>query len=234
MDAMDNIVSNNLKEEMKLFTVKTTFIAHGTTEIEVVYTNDISQVEETLEILKRKQLKQEYDKEFMGLDFEYTNAEKDKHEVAVVQLCVDKTVLVWQLSRPKERCESLFNWFRERYSKFASVDITGDKKVMERTWGFTIPLRYHVDIQDIYNIRGSGRRTGMATIAGHIIDDSYKDMKYKFPEDGHKFWDTQPLDEVNLRYAAIDGFVAFELYRRLQLILKGLVVLQTKPNAQPA
>ena len=99
MDAMDKIICKDWKKDMNLFTVKKTVIAHGTTALEVVYTNDISQVEETLEILKRKQLKQEYDKEFMGLDFEYINAEKDKHEVAVVQLCVDKTVLVWQLSR---------------------------------------------------------------------------------------------------------------------------------------
>ena len=99
MDAMDKIISNDWKKDMNLFTVKTKFIAHGTTEIDVVYTNDTADVEETLKILKWKQIKEHCDDVFMGLDFEYTNTEKDKQEVAVVQLCVDKTILVWQLSR---------------------------------------------------------------------------------------------------------------------------------------
>ena len=99
MDAMDKIICKDWKKDMNLFTVKKTFIAHGTTALEVVYTNDISQVEETLQDLTMHTLGEQCDKEFMGLDFEYTDADKDKHEVAVVQLCVRKKVLVWQLSR---------------------------------------------------------------------------------------------------------------------------------------
>ncbi|CAM0951031.1 unnamed protein product [Alopecurus aequalis] len=231
MDAIDKIVSNDWKDELQLPNVKTTFVAHGTIEIDVVYTNDILQVEETLKILRCKQRKQEAYEEFMGLDFEYTKDEKDKQHVAVVQLCMDRIVLVWQLSRPKERCEALFNWFRQRFSKFASVYIRGDMKVMERTWGFTIPFRYHVDIQDIYHIRGRGEMTGMAALAGELIDSSYGEMKDNFPKDGHDFREKRPLDEVNVKYVVVDGFVAFELYRRLQCILKGLLVLQPKPKA---
>ena len=48
----------------------------------------------------------------------------------------------------------------------------------------------------------------------------------KFPGDGHKYWEKQPLDDVNIKYAVLDGFVSFELYRVLQCILKGLVCLQ--------
>ena len=79
--------------------MSTSYTAHGPTEIEVTYTNDIAQVEETLRLLKFKQLKMDVDEEFMGLDFEYTNVDEESQEVAVVQLCVDQTVLVWQLSR---------------------------------------------------------------------------------------------------------------------------------------
>lgn len=134
--------------------------------------------------------------------------------------------------RPRDTCEKLFELFNERTCKFASVDIRADRKVMERTWGFTIPRRYHVDIQDIYHIKGCGRdgRTGMAQLAGELINKSYETMKTKFPKIGHKNWEKQPLDEVNLRYAAVDGFVSFELYRVLQCILKGLVCLQPKPK----
>ena len=85
---------------------------------------------------------------------------------------------------------------------------------MERTWGFTIPRKFHVDIQDIYHIKGRGRdgRTGMVDLVGELINKSYLTMKTKFPEDGHKKWEKQPLDDVNIKYAVVDGFVSFELY----------------------
>ena len=52
----------------------------------------------------------------------------------------------------------------------------------------------------------------MADLAGELINKSYVTMKTKFPEDGHKKWEKQPLDDVNMKYAAVDGFVSFELY----------------------
>ena len=47
----------------------------------------------------------------------------------------------------------------------------------------------------------------MAALAGEIINESYKKMKSNLPPKGHDFWEKQPLDEVHLKYAAIDGFV---------------------------
>ena len=99
---------------------------------------------------------------------------------------------------------------------------------MKTTWGFEIPDNFHVDIQDIYYIKGSTERSGMAGLAGEIIDETYKNMKSKLPPKGHNQWEKQPLDEDNLRYAAIDGFVAFELYRNIQNRQKGLAPTSTK------
>ena len=73
----------------------------------------------------------------------------------------------------------------------------------------------------------------MADLTGEIIDESYKNMKSKLPPKGHDHWEKQPLDEVNLKYAAIDGFVDFELYCNLQNRQKGLVVLQPPPKVLP-
>lgn len=86
-------------DPLQIHTVSTSYTAHGPTDIDVTYTNDIAQVEETLNVLKRKLLKMDEEDEFMGLDFEYTDADLESQEVAVVQLCVDQTVLVWQLAR---------------------------------------------------------------------------------------------------------------------------------------
>ena len=73
----------------------------------------------------------------------------------------------------------------------------------------------------------------MAALAGKIIDETYKNMKSKLRPKGHDHWEKQPLDKDNLKYAAIDGFVAFELYRNIQNRQKGLVVLQPPPKVLP-
>ena len=56
---------------------------------------------------------------------------------------------------------------------------------MKTTWGFEIPDNFHVDIQDIYYIKGSPGRSGMAALAGEIIDETYKNMKSKLPPKVH-------------------------------------------------
>ena len=87
-------------DEIEIRTRRMKYIAHGPTQIEVIYTNGIKQVEDTLEELKSLQRGVPVDEEFMGLDFEYTKEDPKKHKkVVVVQLCVNRTVLVYQLAR---------------------------------------------------------------------------------------------------------------------------------------
>ena len=61
-------------------------------------------------------------------------------------------------------------------------------------------------------------------MAVDLIDPWYSNMKEKFPYKAHDNWRCQPLDKINKEYAAIDGFVAFELYR---------VILERKPAGLP-
>ena len=98
--------------------------------------------------------------------------------------------------------------------KFASVDKRGDKRAMFRSWSIKIPDEFHVDLQDLFQYKGH-YRTGMSVMASILIDDSYGQMKVKFPEKQHDFWEKQPLDSVNIEYAAVDGFVSYELYRKI-------------------
>jgi hypothetical protein len=70
----------------------------------------------------------------------------------------------------------------------------------------------------------------MGDLAAAIIDPSYKDMKTKFPTSSHDQWECMPLPQVNLRYAAIDGYVSFELYRRLKKINDGQRQAQPIPR----
>ena len=82
------------------------------------------------------------------------------------------------------------------------------------------PPKNHADIQDIYWIKGTSGRAGMATMAATLIDPKFKEMKKEFRDDevhrvGHKYWECKPLSKINIEYAAIDGYIAYELYNIL-------------------
>ena len=66
-------------------------LAHGTTNLHVVYTNDRAKVEDFLSMFE--EWLQEEKHKFMGLDLEYT---ADGRDVAVVQLCFKQRVMVFQ------------------------------------------------------------------------------------------------------------------------------------------
>ena len=85
-------------EDVKIFTRKLTYVAHGTTKIEIMYTNNVEVVEENTAMFRRM-LEKEADK-FLGLDFEYIADYADyEEEVAVIQLALRRHVLVFQLPR---------------------------------------------------------------------------------------------------------------------------------------
>ena len=71
-----------------------------------------------------------------------------------------------------------------------------------------------MDIQELIKFDGRPNfRDGMGKLAKAIIDESYGDMKKKFPSDRHHFWEEMPLAQINLYYAAVDGYVSYELLR---------------------
>ena len=75
----------------------------------------------------------------------------------------------------------------------------------------------------------------MASLATTLIDPSYALMKNDFKgatdrdrRIGHDYWEYKPLSQMNLRYAAIDGWVSYELYHKL-MVMQDL----TKHNRPP-
>ena len=121
------------------------------------------------------------------------------------------------------RC-NLGSFLRSKEISFTSVHTRNDKKVLNRAW-MPIAPEYHIDIQDIIKLPGNGKRAGMGALAAAIIDPSYEDMKQAFKgeacrawREGHDFWEYKPLSMLNLQYAAIDGYVSYELYRRIIVV----------------
>ena len=84
----------------------------------------------------------------------------------------------------------------------------------------TIPYWYRVDIQDVFKFPGT-KKAGMAHIAAVLIDPFYSDMK-KLTDNDHGLWHTDPLSQKHMEYAALDGYVSYELWSRLLVIREGL------------
>lgn len=119
----------------------------------------------------------------------------------------------------KKLCPKLLDFLRYSRITFASVDKRHDKKAMKKTfrWDDEIPDEYYVDLQDVFQQKHK-RRIGMAAMAAQLIDDSYGTMKSNFKSEWHRRWEKNPLDEVNLEYAAKDAFVSHELYRIIYVV----------------
>ncbi|KAM0878271.1 hypothetical protein ACQ4PT_034984 [Festuca glaucescens] len=90
-----------MEQAGKLINYSTHFrkiVAHGTTEIEVIYTDDNYEVTKIVDMYEQWLSKDDH--KFMGLDFEYCDPEdEDDYRITVVQLAMKNHVLVYQWSR---------------------------------------------------------------------------------------------------------------------------------------
>ena len=75
-----------------------------------------------------------------------------------------------------------------------------------------MPAAFYVDLQDLYKIKGSDE-AGMAAMAADLIDPWYAKMKPRLHYKAHHDWEVRPLPKANKKYAAIDAYFMFELYR---------------------
>ena len=210
-------------DDGKLTTLTEHITTHGTTVLEVVYTNDPRTVERIINKYE-EWLKEEKNK-FIGLDLEYTRKSSYiRQGIAVVQLTMREHVLVYHYCR-SERSQVLVDFLQRKAVTFTSVDTRNDKTMLARAC-IRIPDEHHVVIQRLFCIKGGAERDSMADLAAAIIDPSYKNMKKSFPKEKHQFWEWKPLSLIHLEYAAKDGYVSYELYRRILIIKNGLRHLQ--------
>ena len=135
-----------------------------------------------------------------------------------------KHVLMYHYCCSSKICPALKSFFESKRITFASVDKRRDRRVLARAH-MLIPDEYHVDIQDVFKIKGTGPddRDGMADLAAMIIDESYEDMKKNFTSADHDYWEWKPLSPLHLEYAARDGFVSYELFKRIVTMNEGLL-----------
>jgi ribonuclease D len=178
----------------------------------VVYTNDVATVGKNLAIYEQWLLEDKH--RFVGLGLEYTS--RGKHQrIAVMQLTMRQHVLVFHYCRSSSKnIPVLRDFLQHKQITFASVDMRGDKEKLYREQ-IHIPDEFHVDIQDVFKIKGQGDRDSMGDLAAVFIDASYKEMKKACTSSMHDKWEWKPLSQKHLEYAAKDGHVSYELYRRI-------------------
>ena len=85
---------------------------------------------------------------------------------------------------------------------------------MMHTCNIEIPEECYIDLQDLIHFDEQDGKTGMADMAAAYIHEDYAGMKTTFPKRQHMCWQKNPLDWINLDYAAVDAYVSFELYRK--------------------
>ncbi|KAK1561222.1 hypothetical protein QYE76_015709 [Lolium multiflorum] len=212
------------------FTQIRTFTVHGGKEIDVVYTNEEQTMSNYLEMYARWYA-EENENKFVGLDLEYT-PEDPNHELenylAVVQLSMKNHVLVCHYSWTNGECKALLrSFFQDQGIVFCTVDKRQDfvKLYFEN---IIIPSKNWIDIQELVHVKGRNdrgylMRDGMASLATSIIDESYSEMKNKFPTERHNYWEERPLSDLNLEYAAKDAYVSYQLYVKIWFFLRYLV-----------
>lgn len=78
----------------------------------------------------------------------------------------------------------------------------------------------------------------MADLAAKLIDPKFANMKKEFKynrrrKEGHSFWEYKPLSWMNLEYAAIDGYLSYEIYNKIYTVNEGQAHLQRSGHICP-
>ncbi|KAK1661345.1 hypothetical protein QYE76_049504 [Lolium multiflorum] len=230
---MASASSSVVAGDEKSTTEKYRILAHGSTYIDVVYTNEAATVDRILRMYEGWLDEDEDRFKFVGLDLEYDSS---GHKLAVMQIAMREHVLVFHYIRCKDQCPRLLTFLKHKQYTFTSVDKRNDTKVL-RAAGLPVPEERHIDIQDIFKIKGQPQ-AGMADLAAKLIDPKFANMKKEFKynrrrKEGHDFWECKPLSWMNLEYAAIDGYLSYEIYNKIYTVNEGQAHLQRSDHICP-
>jgi hypothetical protein len=152
------------------FSQQSTVHCHGSTTINVLYTNMATSVQPWIK--KAEDLLSGHEKKIAGIDVEYTK-DRDRFfnpkKAVVIQLCVGTEVFVYHICHADEESASLYNFLHGWRYVFASFDVGQDKKVLTHANLF---CHNYKDIQEIWRDpnRRDKRTQGLKDVVGAIID----------------------------------------------------------------
>ena len=116
---------------------------------------------------------------------------------------------------------------------FAGVDIGNDITRLEHC---RLAVKNFVDIQKRWKPPDSNNeKDSLADYATNLIDRSHKTMKVT--KEDHNEWELVPLSMKHIRYASIDTYATYELYRYIVYFERGqqclAAFLESKLQSKP-
>ena len=184
-------------------------------EFDVIYTRTSATVKGCLSRFRR--MFEDSDDEWVaGLDVEYTTVlgrEKDlkdeeRKKPAVIQVCVHDLCLVYHICHADVECQDFKDFLESNLVKFVTVDFGNDKEVLRRI-GLVVGNTF--DLQK--NRLGPSRQPSMLTLAGAMVHPSYRKLEKPHYTFHRHAWQRNVLDIDHIHYAAMDGYLCFNIYK---------------------
>ena len=184
-------------------------------EFDVIYTRSSATVKECLARFKHM-FENSNDEWVAGLDVEYTTVlgrEKDlkdeeRKKTTMIQVCVHDLCLVYHICHADVECQDFMNFLKDKIVKFVTVDFKNDKEVLRRI-GLVVGNPF--DLQK--NRLVPSRQPSMLTLAIAMVHPSYRKLEKPHYTFHRHAWQRNVLDIDHIHYAAMDGYLCFNIYR---------------------
>jgi len=180
----------------------------GTTSIRTTVTNSGDAVERYL----REVCDEHGQRLLVGLDTEWRAIRSGAHRMAVLQLCVGRRCLVFQISRADYVPAALGRFLADPGHVFAAVGVDNDVERLCDDCGLFVANAVDLAPAAAEVLRRPElRRAGLKTLAREVMGAHVdKDKGVTRSEWG------RTLSAVQVRYACIDAFVSYEVGRLLR------------------
>jgi ribonuclease D len=149
----------------------------------------------------------------VGLDCEFTSPLEGNQRAAVLQLSVATDTLVFQICRADAVPELLKEFLRDSSVRFCGAAIGNDQRML-RYYGLTVATA--VDLQHVIPNPTRNPVPSLYALANATIGTNLVKKKAKWSKDDELIfgWSNVPLSFEQIKYAALDARLGFEIARR--------------------
>ena len=116
--------------------------------------------------------------------------------------------MVYHICHADVECQDFKNFLKDKTVKFVTVDFKNDKEVLGRI-GLVVGNPF--DLQKNWLV--PSRQPSMLTLAGAMVHPSYRKLEKPHYTFHHHAWQRNVLDIDHIHYAAMDGYLCFNIYK---------------------
>lgn len=153
----------------------------------------------------------------VGLDVEWrpNTIPGEDNAVAILQLFVSRSCLIYQLHRAMEIPEDLRNFLKNPSYTFVGVGIENDKQKLYKDYSLEVAKtadlreRAAAELTDA-DLRSAGLKKLAKVILGKDVGNEEL-MEVRMSD-----WGSNPLSNAQVLYACLDAYLSFEIGRQLE------------------